>query len=301
MKAAIRRLTCKIEFVPVLCGSAFKKRGVQSLVDAVVDYLPSPLDVPPPIGLVPGTEDKVEVRSDDSGKFCSLAFKLWTDPYVGKLVFFRVYSGRLSKGDIIYNPRTRKRERVNRVMMIQADKRIDVDDNLLRRYRRTGRRGETSPPGIRCCNEDFEVLLDRHVPRTGHLDGRRAENQGRPREAGRGLATVGRGGSRPSAASPTRKPGQLIIAGMGELHLEIIRDRLFREFKVSANAGAPQIAYRETVTKAAEGEGKFIRQSGGRGQYGHASLPWLRMNGAKALRSRTRSSAARSPRNTFRR
>src|SRR6185369_4054442 len=112
LKAAIRRLTCKIEFVPVLCGSAFKKRGVQPLVDAVVDYLPSPLDIPPAVGMTPGTEEKIEVASDDSGKFCSLAFKLWTDPYVGKLVFFRVYRGQLKKGDVIYNPRTRKRERV---------------------------------------------------------------------------------------------------------------------------------------------------------------------------------------------
>src|SRR5712671_5904628 len=127
LKAAIRRLTCKIEMVPVLCGSAFKKRGVQPLLDAVVDYLPSPLDVPPAVGLVPGTEDKAEVLSDDNAKFCSLAFKLWTDPYVGKLVFFRVYSGQLKKGDVIYNARTRKRDRVSRVMMIQADKRIDVD------------------------------------------------------------------------------------------------------------------------------------------------------------------------------
>src|SRR5437867_7326662 len=127
LKAAIRRLTCKIELVPVLCGSAFKKKGVQPLVDAVVDYLPSPTDVPPAIGVVPGADETVEVHSEDSGKFCSLAFKLWTDPFTGKLVFFRVYSGQLKKGDIIYNPRTRKRERVSRVMMIQADKRIDVD------------------------------------------------------------------------------------------------------------------------------------------------------------------------------
>src|SRR5438445_3803024 len=127
LKAAIRRLTCRSELVPVLCGSAFKKRGVQPLVDAVVDYLPSPLDIPPASGLVPDSETRIDVPSDDNAKFCSLAFKLWTDPYVGKLVFFRVYSGQLKKGDVIYNPRTRKRERVSRVMMIQADKRIDVE------------------------------------------------------------------------------------------------------------------------------------------------------------------------------
>src|SRR3954462_14446115 len=127
LKEAIRRLTCKIELVPVMCGSAFKKKGVQPLVDAVIDYLPSPLDIPPATGIDPDTKESVEVVSDDHGKFCSLAFKLWTDPFVGKLVFFRVYSGMLKKGDTIYNPRTRKRERVSRVMMIQADKRIDVE------------------------------------------------------------------------------------------------------------------------------------------------------------------------------
>src|SRR5947199_4224131 len=125
LKAAIRRLTCRIELVPVLCGSAFKKRGVQPLVDAVVDYLPSPLDVPAAVGIAPGSEEKVEVPSDDKGKFCSLAFKLWTDPYVGKLVFFRVYGGQVKKGDVFYSPRTRQRARASRVMMFEAAKRID--------------------------------------------------------------------------------------------------------------------------------------------------------------------------------
>src|SRR5208282_4780456 len=127
LKAAIRRLTCKIELIPVLCGSAFKKKGVQPLVDAVVDYLPSPLDVPPAEGIEPGTENTVTVEPDDTNKFCSLAFKLWTDVYAGKLVFFRVYSGRLRKGDTIYNPRTRRRERVSRLMIIQGSERKDVD------------------------------------------------------------------------------------------------------------------------------------------------------------------------------
>ena len=159
LKAAIRRLTCKIELVPVLCGSAFKKRAVQPLVDAVVDYLPSPLDVPAAVGIVPGTEEKVEVPSDDNKKFCSLAFKLWTDPYVGKLVFFRVYSGRLSKGDVIYNPRTRKRERVSRVMMIQADKRIDVETTFAGDIAAlVGLRNITT--GDTLCDEDFDVMLE---------------------------------------------------------------------------------------------------------------------------------------------
>ena len=139
LKAAIRRLTCKIELVPVLCGSAFKKKGVQVLVDAVVDYLPAPLDVPAAHRLEPGTENTVTVETNDSNKFCSLAFKLWTDPYAGKLVFFRVYSGHLKKGDTIYNPRTRKRERVSRLMVIQGSERKDVDAVLLRRHRGVGR------------------------------------------------------------------------------------------------------------------------------------------------------------------
>jgi elongation factor G len=271
LKAAIRRLTCKIELVPVLCGSAFKKRGVQPLVDAVLDYLPSPLDVPPAVGIAPGTETKVEVRSDDAGKFCSLAFKLWTDPYVGKLVFFRVYSGRMSKGDVIYNPRTRKRERVSRVLMIQADKRIDVETTFAGDIAAlVGLKNITT--GDTLCDEDFEVMLEPPTFPEPVISMAVEPKTKADREK------MGEGLQRLAEEDPTfrcftnEETGQLIIAGMGELHLEIIRDRLFREFKVGANAGAPQIAYRETVTKAADGEGKFIRQSGGRGQYGHACV-----------------------------
>ncbi len=271
LKAAIRRLTCKIELVPVLCGSAFKKRGVQPLVDAVVDYLPSPLDVPPAVGLVPGTDQKVEVPSSDNEKFCSLAFKLWTDPYVGKLVFFRVYSGQLKKGDVIYNPRTRKRERVSRVMMIQADKRIDVETTFAGDIAAlVGLKNITT--GDTLCDEEFEIMLEPPTFPEPVISMAVEPKTKADREK------MGEGLQRLAEEDPTfrcftnEETGQLIIAGMGELHLEIIRDRLFREFKVGANAGAPQIAYRETVTKAAEGEGKFIRQSGGRGQYGHACV-----------------------------
>ena len=159
LKAAIRRLTCKIELVPVLCGSAFKKKGVQPLIDAVVDYLPGPLDVPPAEGIEPGSDNKVVVETSDSNKFCSLAFKLWTDPYAGKLVFFRVYSGQLEKGDMIYNPRTRKRERVSRLMIIQGSERKDItqvhagDIAAL-----VGLRNITT--GDTLCDEDFEVTLE---------------------------------------------------------------------------------------------------------------------------------------------
>ena len=268
LKQAIRRLTCKLEMVPVLCGTAFRKRAIQPLVDAIVDYLPSPLDIPPAQGQ-DSEGAPLAVPSSDFGKFCSIAFKLWSDPYVGKLVFFRVYSGVLKKGDIIYNPRTRKRERVNRVMMMQADKRIDLervhagDIAAL-----VGLKNITT--GDTLCDESYDVLLEPPTfpepvismavePKTTADRDRMSE-----------------GLQRLAEEDPTfrcftnEETGQLIIAGMGELHLEIIRDRLFREFKVEAHSGAPQIAYRETITRPAEGEGKFIRQSGGRGQYGHA-------------------------------
>ncbi|HMC28018.1 MAG TPA: elongation factor G [Verrucomicrobiae bacterium] len=270
LKAAIRRLTCKIELVPVLCGSAFKKKGVQPLVDAVVDYLPSPVDVPPALGHVPGTDNEtVEVSSDDNGKFCSLAFKLWTDPFVGKLVFFRVYSGQLKKGDMIYNPRTRKRERVSRVMMIQADKRIEVETTYAGDIAAlVGLRNITT--GDTLCDEDFDIMLEPPTFPEPVISMAIEPKTKADREK------MSEGLQRLAEEDPTfrcftnEETGQLIIAGMGELHLEIIRDRLLREFKVDASAGAPQIAYRETITKHADGEGKFIRQSGGRGQYGHA-------------------------------
>ena len=271
LKAAIRRLTCRNEFVPVLCGSAFRKRGVQPLIDAVVDYLPSPLDIPPTRGQEPGTGQTIEVRADDFGKFCALAFKLWTDPYVGKLVFFRVYSGQISKGEIIYNPRTRRRERVNRVMMIQADKRIDVEKVYAGDIAAlVGLKNITT--GDTLCDEDFEVVLEPPTFPEPVISMAVEPKTSADRER------LSEGLQRLSEEDPTfrvftnQETGQLIIAGMGELHLEIIRDRLFREFKVEANTGAPQIAYRETITMPAEGEGKFIKQSGGRGQYGHVVL-----------------------------
>jgi elongation factor G len=272
LKQAIRRLTCKIEFIPVLCGSAFKKRAVQPLVDAVVDYLPSPLDVPPAVGQdSSNSESKIEVLSSDNGQFCSLAFKLWTDPYVGKLVFFRVYSGVLKKGEVIYNPRTNKRERVSRVMMIQADKRIEVDTVFAGDIAAlVGLKNITT--GDTLCDEDFSVLLEPPTfPQPVISMAIEPKTKADREKMGEGLQRL-------AEEDPTfrcftnEETGQLIIAGMGELHLEIIRDRLLREFKVDANAGAPQIAYRETITKRAEGEGKFIRQSGGRGQYGHAII-----------------------------
>jgi len=271
LKAAIRRLTCKIELVPVLCGSAFKKKGVQVLVDTVIDYLPSPLDVPGAEGHEVGTENIVKVETTDNNKFCSLAFKLWTDPYAGKLVFFRVYSGQLKKGDTIYNPRTRKRERVSRLMVIQGSERKDINEVYAGDIAAlVGLRNITT--GDTLCDEDYDVTLEPPTfPEPVISMAVEPKTKADRDKMSEGLQRL-------AEEDPTfhcftnEETSQLIIAGMGELHLEIIIDRLRREFKVEANVGAPQIAYRETITKEAEGEGKFIRQSGGRGQYGHACI-----------------------------
>jgi len=271
LKAAIRRLTCKIEIVPVLCGSAFKKKAVQVLVDAVVDYLPGPLDVPGAEGVEVGTDVPVHVETSDFNKFCSLAFKLWTDPYAGKLVFFRVYSGQLKKGDNIYNPRTRKRERISRLMVIQGSERKDIQEVHAGDIAAlVGLRNITT--GDTLCDENYDVTLEPPTFPEPVISMAVEPKTKQDRDK------MSEGLQRLAEEDPTfrcftnEETGQLIIAGMGELHLEIICDRLKREFNVSANTGAPQIAYRETITKPAEGEGKFIRQSGGRGQYGHACI-----------------------------
>src|SRR5216110_1693647 len=271
LKAGIRRQTIANKFVPVVAGSALKNKGVQYLVDAVIDYLPSPLDIPPAKGMEPDSHEPMEAITDDNANFCSLAFKLWSDPFVGKLVFFRVYSGTLSKGDTVYNPRTNKRERISRLMQIQADKREDIETCYSGDIAAiVGIKNITT--GDTLCDEDHLILLEPPSfpdpvismaiePKT-KLDQEK-------------MATALQ---RLSEEDPTFRvythedTGQTIIAGMGELHLEIIRDRMLREFKVDANAGKPQIAHRETITAPADGEGKLIKQSGGRGQYGHVII-----------------------------
>ena len=271
LKAAIRRQTIANKFVPVVGGSALQNIGVQYLIDAVVDYLPSPLEIPPAKGQNPDTGEPMEAPTDDNGNFCSLAFKLWSDPFVGKLVFFRVYSGTLSKGDMVYNPRTSKRERISRLIQIQADKREDIETCYSGDIAAiVGIKNITT--GDTLCDEDYPILLEPPSfpdpvismaiePKT-KLDQEKMAN------ALQRLAEED-----PTFRVYTHEDtGQTIIAGMGELHLEIIRDRMFREFKVDANAGKPQIAYRETITAPAGGEGKLIKQSGGRGQYGHVII-----------------------------
>ncbi|MBV9007977.1 MAG: elongation factor G [Verrucomicrobia bacterium] len=271
LKAGIRRQTIANKFVPVVGGSAFKNKGVQYLVDAVVDYLPSPLDIPPAKGQDPDTGAPMEALTDDNGNFCSLAFKLWSDPFVGKLVFFRVYSGTLSKGDTVYNPRTNKRERISRLIQIQADKREDIETCYSGDIAAiVGIKNITT--GDTLCDEDHPILLEPpSFPDpviSMAIEPKTKLDQEKMATALQRLAEED-----PTFRVYTHEDtGQTIIAGMGELHLEIIRDRMFREFKVDANAGKPQIAYRETITGSAHGVGKLIKQSGGRGQYGHVEV-----------------------------
>ena len=270
LRLAIRKATVSIKFIGVIPGSAFKNKGVQMLMDAVVDYLPSPLDLPPMKG-EDSDENSVEVAPDDSKQVAGLAFKLMTDPYVGKLVFYRVYQGTLQKGSNLYNPRTRRSERVSRLMIMKADAREDIE---------VAYSGDICAligvkdvvTGDTLCDKSLDLRLEpptfpEPVISMSIEPATKADQE-----------KMSIGLQRLSEEDPTfglssnEETGQTIIAGMGELHLDIIRDRLFREFKVEATAGKPQIAYRETITSSSEGVGKFVRQSGGRGQYGHAVI-----------------------------
>jgi elongation factor G len=272
LKQGIRRATIANRLIPVAGGSAFKNKGVQYLLDAVVDYLPSPLDIPSAIGMDPdNAEHQIEVKTSDHEKFTALAFKLWADKYVGKLVFFRVYSGVIKKGDTVYNPRTRRSERVGRLIQIQASEHKDIDACYAGDIAAmVGLKNVTT--GDTLAAEKHDVVLE---PPTfpEPVISMAVEPKTKADQEKLALAL-----SRLSEEDPTfmvktdEETGQTIISGMGELHLEIIIDRIRREFKVEANTGAPQIAYRETITKAAGGEGKLVKQSGGRGQYGHVIL-----------------------------
>lgn len=272
LKAAIRRATIANRLVPVIGGSAFKNKGVQYLLDAVIDYLPAPTDVKPAVGVNAQDEtQEIEVPTTDEGKFCALAFKLWADKYVGKLVFFRVYSGIVKTGDTIHNPRTQKAERVGRLIRIQSDKHTDIDacyagDIAAMVGLKNIQTGDTlvaSGCPVRLEPPLFpEPVISMAVEPKTKVDQEKLAN-----------ALVRLAEEDPTfVVTSDEDTGQTIISGMGELHLEVIVDRLRREFKVEANTGAPQIAYRETITGSADGEGKLVKQSGGRGQYGHVKL-----------------------------
>ena len=270
LRLAIRKATISIKFVGVIPGSAFKNKGVQMLMNAVVDYLPSPLDLPPMKG-EDSDENVVEVAPNDANQVAGLAFKLMTDPYVGKLVFFRVYQGTLQKGSTLYNPRTRKSERVSRLMIMKADTREDIE---------VAYSGDICAligvkdvvTGDTLCDKSLDLRLEPPTfPEPVISMSIEPATKADQEKMSIGLQRLAE--EDPTfGLSTNEETGQTIIAGMGELHLDIIRDRLFREFKVEATAGKPQIAYRETITSSSDGVGKFVRQSGGRGQYGHAVI-----------------------------
>ncbi len=270
IRSAVRTATIALKFCAVIPGSAFKNKGIQPLLESIVNYLPSPLDLPPMAG-----EDSrgkaVEVKPDDNAKLAGLAFKLMNDGYVGKLVFFRVYSGSLSKGVAVHNMRTGKTERISRLLLMKANAREDMD---------TAYSGDICAlvglrdvvTGDTLCAKGYDVRLEPPTfPEPVISMSIEPKTSADQEKMSLGLQRL-------SEEDPTfvvssdEETGQTLISGMGELHLEIIKDRLFREFKVSAEAGRPQIAYRETITSETEGEGKFIRQSGGKGQYGHVRI-----------------------------
>jgi elongation factor G len=272
LKAALREGCIKCGITPVTCGASFKNKGVQPLLDAIIDYLPSPLDVPPITGIDAKTGDEVERAADEKAPFAALAFKVMTDPYVGKLTYFRVYSGTMSAGSYILNSTKDNRERVGRLLQMHANHREDVDvvyaGDIVAAV---GLKHTTT--GDTLCDEHSPVVLESMVFPDPVID-IAIEPKTKAEQDKLGAALVKLAEEDPTFRVRTDiETGQTIIAGMGELHLEIIVDRLMREFKVEANVGKPQVAYRETASKQVLGaEGKFVRQTGGRGQYGHVVL-----------------------------
>ncbi len=271
IKEGLHRGCIRNELIPVLCGSSYKNKGVQPLLDAMVEYLPSPLDVPAIKGVEPDTQEEIERHSSDDEPFAALAFKIMTDPFVGKLAFFRVYSGKIEQGATVYNPNTRRRERIGRLLRMHANHREEVKEVLAGEIAAAvGLKNATT--GDTLCDEEHPIILEsmefpEPVIRVA------IEPKTKAGQDKMTMALVKLAEEDPTFKTYTdNETGQTIIAGMGELHLEIIVDRLLREFKVEATVGKPQVSYKETITKKARGEGRFVRQTGGHGQYGHAII-----------------------------
>ncbi|WP_296971313.1 elongation factor G [Tepidanaerobacter sp. EBM-38] len=273
VRRAIRKGCVEVRLTPVLCGSSYKNKGVQQLLDAIMYYMPSPLDVPPIKGINPETGEEVERHASDDEPFSALAFKIVSDPYVGKLTYFRVYSGTLKSGSYVYNSTKNKKERIGRILYMHANHRQEVDEVMTGDIVAAVGLKDTAT-GDSLSSEDHPIILEsmqfpEPVIRVAIEPKTKADQD----KLGVALQKL-------SEEDPTFKTytdqetGQTIIAGMGELHLEIIVDRMLREFKVEANVGRPQVAYKETIRKTVKSEGKFVRQSGGRGQYGHV---WLEL------------------------
>ncbi|HYY68489.1 MAG TPA: elongation factor G [Terriglobales bacterium] len=272
LRQALRRSTIALKLFPVICGSAFKNKGVQPLLDAVVDHLPSPIEIPPVEGIDPENPDKKLTRkADDKEPLAALAFKIMTDPFVGQLTFIRVYSGQVKTGDTVWNPRQQRRERIGRLLKMHANKREEISEIYAGDICACVGLKNVST-GDTICDEKHPIVLETiEFPAPVISVAVEPKTKGDQEKMGIALAKL-------ANEDPTFKvhtdpdSGQTIISGMGELHLEIIVDRMMREFSVQANVGKPQVAYRETIRKASEAEGKFIRQTGGRGQYGHVKI-----------------------------
>ncbi len=270
LKQAIRKATIDIKICPVICGSSFKNKGVQNLLDAVIDYLPSPIDIP----AIKGVDDRgneIERKASDDEPFSALAFKIMTDPFVGQLCFFRVYSGILNSGSYVYNSTKEKKERIGRILKMHANKREEIKEVYAGDIAAAvGLKYTTT--GDTLCLDDNPVILE-SIEFPEPVISIAIEPKTKADQEKLGISLQKLASEDPSFRVRTdEETGQTIISGMGELHLEIIVDRMMREFKVEANVGKPQVAYRETITKKVKVEGKFVRQSGGRGQYGHV---WL--------------------------
>jgi elongation factor G len=276
--SAIRTGTIAIKFCPVICGSSFKNKGVQNLLDAVVDYMPSPMDIPAIKGIDVDSGAEIERAASDAEPFSALGFKIMTDPFVGQLTFFRVYSGVANAGSYIYNSTKGKKERLGRILKMHANKREEIKEVFAGDIAAAvGLKYTTT--GDTLCDEDHQVILESiEFPEPVISIAIEPKTKAEQEKLGFGLQKLA--SEDPSFRVKTdEETGQTIISGMGELHLEIIVDRLKREFKVEANVGKPQVAYRETITKKVKVEGKFVRQSGGRGQYGHV---WLEIEPQEA-------------------
>ncbi|CZR03449.1 elongation factor G [Trichococcus ilyis] len=267
LKAGIRKATCNVEFYPVLCGSAFKNKGIQLLLDAVIDYLPSPLDVP----AIKGVDDdgeEVKVEASDDAPFAALAFKVMTDPFVGRLTFFRVYAGTLQSGSYVQNATKGKRERVGRILQMHANHRNEIPEVFAGDIAAAVGLKDTTT-GDTLCDEKVHVILESMEFPEPVIEVA-IEPKSKADQDKMGIALQKLSEEDPTfRASTNPETGQTVIAGMGELHLDIIVDRMRREFKVEATVGAPQVSYRETFRQSVQAEGKFVRQSGGKGQFGH--------------------------------
>lgn len=271
IKKVIRAATISGELIPVTCGSAYRNKGVQMMLDAVVDYMPSPLDIPPITGVNPKTGKEEERPADDNGPFAALAFKIMADPFVGKLAFFRVYSGTLESGSYVYNSTKDKKERIGRILQMHANKREDIE--MVYSGDIAAAVGlKVTTTGDTLCDEKKEIILE-SMEFPDPVIEIAIEPKTKAGQEKMGIALAKLAEEDPTFKTYTNEDtGQTIIAGMGELHLEIIVDRLLREFKVEANVGKPQVSYKETITSTADVDHKYAKQSGGRGQYGHVKI-----------------------------